>query len=112
FLHMLGVDQFVLNNFTHSFRFLMEAMQFYRTLGERCGEAACHSTLGDICRSQGNYAQAINQFEQAKIIYTEMDEPTGVHSSLLSLASVFRIKGELTLASTKLTEALELELAA
>ncbi len=84
------------------------ALDLYRSLGDRPGEASVLLCLGAVRVSAGDYADAAAQFAEALRIYRELGSRPGQASALGNLGEARREAGDITGATTAMAQALDI----
>ena len=72
-----------------------EALEIYRLLGDRFGEANALRDLGLVRSLTGDYAEAEHHAREALAIYTEIGDPVHQAYALNELGAVRRLQGDL-----------------
>ncbi|MBE9042501.1 tetratricopeptide repeat protein, partial [Oscillatoriales cyanobacterium LEGE 11467] len=76
-----------------------QALEIYREIGDRVGEAASLNHMGVAIEYQGQYQQAITLYQQALEIVREIDDRSGESTSLNNLGFAYYALGEYLQAS-------------
>jgi tetratricopeptide (TPR) repeat protein len=74
--------------------YLQQALQIYREVGNRRGEAITLSGIGDVYRGMSQPQQAINLYQQALPIFREVGDLFQEAITLMSIARVYRSLGQ------------------
>ena len=89
--------------------FLARALELYRGLGNRQGEARALTALGSIAYLQRDYDQARQFYQEALAIRRSTGDRTGEGASLTSLAQVVLREGDYSQAERLLRQALAIQ---
>ena len=87
---------------------LEQALDIYRDLGDRLGQANALSDLGVVRRMTGDYPAAAQALEQALGIYRDLGDRGGEAEALNERGTLHRVSGELAQAEGCHQQALEL----
>ncbi|MGD8628352.1 MAG: tetratricopeptide repeat protein [bacterium] len=104
----LGKVLIRMNNLDDALPELEAALEFYRNIGNREGEAAVLNALGVLHRRQHQYDLAIDQFEASIAIKEELGDTRGIAASLGNMGTVYEIMGEREKALEVLERSLEI----
>jgi tetratricopeptide (TPR) repeat protein len=104
----LGKVLIRMNNLDAALPELEAALEFYRDIENREGEAAVLNALGVLHRRQHEYDQAIAQFEASIAIKEELGDTRGIAASLGNMGTVYEIMGEREKALEVLERSLEI----
>lgn len=74
--------------------FAHEALELYRALGDRLGEARATLILGSVAQYKGDYGRAAGLLEEGLITSRELDETWNTAWALHRLGMVARLRGE------------------
>ncbi|WP_433663106.1 ATP-binding protein [Nocardia sp. CA-128927] len=85
-----------------------QALALYRETGYRIGEADTLASLGIICRSAGDYEQAVNLLRQTLTLYRETGYRLGEAETLAKLGGILRDAGDYEQAVDLVQQALPL----
>lgn len=75
--------------------FLLEALDVFRSCGEKRATARALNSLGSVCWQQDRYEEARSYLNESLAIYREINYTAGSASVLTSLATVARYQSEL-----------------
>jgi CHAT domain-containing protein len=89
-LFQQGIQQFQVSQFREALQSWEQALQIYREIGDRQGEAASLGNLGIAYRSLGQYEKAIEYHQQSLAIAKEIGDRQGEALSLNNLGAAYR----------------------
>ena len=82
------------NDFPSAERHLLEALQLFRDLGDRNGEAATLNRLGEVARYTGDFPRAEAYYGESLKCYRALNDPRGTASVLTHLGVIARNQGD------------------
>jgi tetratricopeptide (TPR) repeat protein len=85
-----------------------KALEIFRALGDRHGEAQTLGNLGNVYRLQGRWEEAIANYEKALEIFRALGDRHGEGKTLNNLGTVYRPAGPLGRGHRLLRESLEI----
>jgi serine/threonine protein kinase/tetratricopeptide (TPR) repeat protein len=88
---------------------LRQALDFYRSIGNREGEATVLNAMGVLHRRNNEFDEAISDFEASIAIKEELGDRRGIAASLGNLGLVYEITGEREDALRVLRRSLEIK---
>ena len=89
-------------------RALEQALDIYRDLGDRLGQADALRYLGVVRSATGDYPAAAQALEQALDIYRDIGDRLGQANALTYLGDVRRVTGDYPAAAQALEQALDI----
>jgi tetratricopeptide (TPR) repeat protein len=104
----LGQAQLALGHDDGAEKSFAAALDAYRSVGTRLGEAQVLVHHGFMLVSRGELDRATQQFEQALVYVREIGDLAGTAQCLRALAAADRSRGDIDAARGKLTEALQI----
>lgn len=84
------------------------ALNIFRDIGDKGGEAMCLTNIGYVAKKAGNLAKAIDYYSQALKINREIKNNPGTFAALNNLGLTFFTVGDMNKALTSYFEALKL----
>ncbi len=69
-------------------------MLIRREIGDRAGEGITLNNIGAVYDHQGQYDQALNQYQQALVIRREIGDRAGEGTTLNNIGEVYRAQGQ------------------
>ncbi|MBK8613146.1 MAG: tetratricopeptide repeat protein [Flavobacteriales bacterium] len=88
-LQTIGDAYLELGEFEQSVRYVNEALELARRLGDRRGEGEVLHQLGVIRYYEGNSLQALEHWERAVVIKAERRDPLGVNDARMNMGNRF-----------------------
>ena len=101
----LGIAHFKLKRFREAGKFYEEAREIFLRLESRQGIAFVLTNLGELDFAEGRYEHALLLWEDAQRLHRDMDDALGMVETLLQLAQVHCVLGEVETAGGNLDEA-------
>ncbi|OQX28642.1 MAG: hypothetical protein B0D92_07910, partial [Spirochaeta sp. LUC14_002_19_P3] len=89
-------------------KYFREALDIYRELGERSGEAVCLGNIGLIFYNRGELNNAMKHYREALDIYRKLGERSGIASTYNNIGRIFKDRGEPDEAIKNYREALDI----
>jgi len=86
-----GVEQFRGNQFQNAFQSWEQALEIYRNIGDRRGEANTLDNLGSVYQFLGNYSNALDYYQQSLTIARDIGDRAGEAATLSSIGVVNRL---------------------
>ena len=83
-----GIEQFQTSRYREAQQSWQKALEIYREIGDRNGEANSIMNLGLTYQSLGDYPKSISYFEQSLAIFQQIDDRNGEARSLNNLGLV------------------------
>jgi len=85
-----------------------QALQIAEQLGDLRGKASFLNNIGEICRAQGNYPEALKRFDVALQIDEQLGDLSGKALRLNNIAMIYEAQGNYLEALKRFEEALEI----
>lgn len=96
-------------DYAKSEKFVLEALEISKQIGDDMGEALCYNILGVLYTQQLKYDEGQRWLEQSMAIRRRINYNMGVSACLYNLATIFEARGQLTKALDLQLESLQLE---
>jgi serine/threonine protein kinase/Tfp pilus assembly protein PilF len=88
---------------------LQGALESYRSIGNKEGEAAVLNAIGVLYKNRNEFAEAIAQYEASIAIKEELGDKRGVAASLGNIGTIYEIMGDRDRALEVLERSLEIK---
>ena len=88
-----GNEQYKVSQFSEALASWQSALDIYRGLGNRAGEATTLGNIGIIYRLQGSYAEALDYYQQSLVLKRELGDRAGEATTLGNIGIIYRLQG-------------------
>ena len=105
-----GTRQYRVGQFQQTLNSFQAALKIYQEIGNRAGEAQTLGRIAFVYRSQGNYVDALDYYQQRLVVARDIGAQTGDRTdearALSSLGYLFELQKQKRLAITFLKQAI------
>ncbi|HUL43705.1 MAG TPA: protein kinase [Bacteroidota bacterium] len=104
-LNNIGIAHFKLGEFRDARMRYDSAKEIFTELQQKSGIAYSQTNIGELEFAEGNLERAVRAWQQALLVYDEMQGSLGIGQTLLELTLVFMVIGDLDSARNSLDKA-------
>jgi tetratricopeptide (TPR) repeat protein len=101
----LGIAHYKLKQYVAAQEYYTKAGEIFSRIESKQGRALVLTNSGEVCFAEGQYENALMQWEDARRVYCEMDDGQGIVETMLQLAHVHLVLGAVELVASNLDEA-------
>jgi len=91
----LGISHFRKSNYdSATYYYEQSALLFSEIKGREADVAGAYLNIGSIYENQGNYIDALKNFQESLLVFEQQDHKMGIASAAYNLSNIFRKQGD------------------
>jgi tetratricopeptide (TPR) repeat protein len=106
YLHEAGYDLNRIGKYREALTLYEQSLSISREIGDKEGEGATLSNIGEIYRARGDKAKSLQYYEQSLTIFREIGGKEGEGAMLNNIGEIYRTQGDYAVALTYLEPSL------